>query len=318
MLAFETYIERAAACGMLDLASCDALRRETTLAGEERDERITSILERSLRGMECEVVGITGRHPRGWWGDGSIARVPHSTADDNEACAGAPLAPGTLPCYVELSRPGCPVDAEPDVALLTLKVTNLRLRRPVQQIPPRLRIEAHRNHDLDAPNVWELEVPLGVIEKATALFESGGLAARCAELMASNEWHARFQTPSGNFFAMWARGPLTQHGLAGVQGLAGDWISDLVWVSVDDSETYETFVSLFHELGVERHLQDKCDLSARLRVYSAFFVVRTECVAPYFHTDWSVDVGTNAFTLSKRVPLARSCAPQAVIRHLHV
>ena len=183
-------------------------------------------------------------------------------------------------------------------------MTNLRLRRPLERNPSaRLRTQVYRNYALDAPNVWELDVPLTAIEEAANLFKGGALAARCAELTASGEWHMRLQTSSGNFFAMRARGPLELRGIPGVQGLEGDWRSDLVWVSVDDSPTHERFAALFRKLDVERHLQDKCDHIECLRMYSAFFVVRTKCEAAYFHTDWNIDVHTNAFTMSEHSPI---------------
>ena len=89
--AFEAYVERALSCGVLDQGGINVLRQGiSTLAGDEREERIIAILQDGHRGVECEVIGITGRHPLGWFGDGSTARVPPN--DDNART----LAPGTL------------------------------------------------------------------------------------------------------------------------------------------------------------------------------------------------------------------------------
>ena len=39
------------------------------------------------------------------------------------------------------------------------------------------------------------------------------------------------------------------------------------------------------------------DVDVGVRMYSAFYVVRSRCSAPNLHTDWDDAVGTNAFTL---------------------
>ena len=273
-----------------------------------------TILSQGLCGHECEVIGITSRHPLGWWGDGSLARVLGPDAHEQDR-----VADGYLPCLVAMSSamqlPGAP----PNVALVGVKPVNLRLRlqlkaaesiAPIVECahehapePEAFESPVHRCEDLDAPNVWELPVSLAAIDEAAALFEEAELAARCAELMASSEWHTRLSTRAGNFFAMRARGPLQLEGVDGLQGLAGDWRSDLVWVSVDDRSTYERFTRIFEQLDLERRLTSFCDHVDRMRVYSAFFVVRTRCEGAYFHTDWNLDVGTNAFTMSECLSL---------------
>ena len=148
------------------------------------------------------------------------------------------------------------------------------------------RIKAQLNSQLNAPNVWELNVPLSAIDEAAALFKEGCLEARCAEFLAGNDWHMRLRTASGNFFAMRTNKP----------GSKGGWRSDLVWISVDDQATYTVFDGIFMKLGLEHHLASFCDCK-RLRLYSAFFVVRTTCHGAHFHTDWADQVGCNAFTL---------------------
>ena len=73
--------------------------------------------------------------------------------------------------------------------------------------------------------------------------------------------------------------------------------SDLAWISVDDKTAWDAFSDIFWSSGVADALADVIDLDAGVRLYSSFFVVRSHCSNPNYHTDWADSVGTNAFTL---------------------
>jgi hypothetical protein len=221
----------------------------------------------------------------------------------------------------------------PEVAVVSIRPENLRLRlsasrstaphtepsRPLEGltaadagVTPSLLSDAMREQgtwdsdvslwhqrQLDAPNAWELDVPVDVIDEASALFERAGLREHFCKLREGWEWRAALQTPEGRFFAMRAYGP---RGDASREphAPAGDdlpYQSDLTWISVDDAQAYGALCDIFAKLDVERQLAPLVEHTGKLRVYSAFFVVRTVCSSPTFHTDWKEVVGTNALTL---------------------
>ena len=62
------------------------------------------------------------------------------------------------------------------------------------------------------------------------------------------------------------------------------WNSDLLWVSVDDRAAFGKFEDLFRRMRLPEHFASVVPHSATLRLYSAFFVVRTCCDAPNWHT----------------------------------
>ena len=95
---------------------------------EERAARILAVLEAGLCGAEVMVVGVTGRHPRGWWGDGSIGIVLDTRAQ--EELVGARRTPGHLLVRVRLSRASSPdTTAAAETVVVAIKPVHLRLRR---------------------------------------------------------------------------------------------------------------------------------------------------------------------------------------------
>lgn len=88
---------------------------------------------------------------------------------------------------------------------------------------------------------------------------------------------------------------------------AGIWSSDIAWVSVDDEATYARFLDLFERSGVPKQVEPLVDHEQGLRMYSAYYVVRSRANGTNFHTDFVASVGTNAFTLM--APLADFAAP---------
>ena len=87
----------------------------------------------------------------------------------------------------------------------------------------------------------------------------------------------------------------------------GLWDSDIAWISVDDDQTYLRFEDMFRRSGVARQMESVIDHIDALRVYSAYFVVRSRGNGTNFHSDFVRDIGCNAFTLM--TPLADYCAP---------
>jgi len=99
---------------------------------------------------------------------------------------------------------------------------------------------------------------------------------------------AQLQTAHGNFFAM-------QPGGSSDPSKVG--LSDLTWISVDDLPTWDIFSSIFDDMGVARVVEPLVDCAEGVRLYSAFYVVRSFCLEPDLHVDWPDGAGTNAFTL---------------------
>ena len=57
------------------------------------------------------------------------------------------------------------------------------------------------------------------------------------------------------------------------------------------------FISIFDRLGLAQQFAPVVPHSERLRMFSALYVVRTECRTSSIHSDWAAAVGTSALTL---------------------
>jgi hypothetical protein len=145
---------------------------------------------------------------------------------------------------------------------------------------------------IDAPHVWQHPIPAPTLERARSIFEDvlmpqlveDGLISElekkpipCTEL----------DTAKGSYFVM-RGGSSTNEKLRDS--------SDLSWISVNDESTFEVFRGIFEETGVAEALAPLID-GDDVRLYSCFYVVRSRCASPNFHTDWPDAVGNNAFTL---------------------
>ena len=73
--AFDIYCERAQQSGSLSQSQLDTLAEHVARVDQMDDAEMRQILEEELCGAEVEVVGVTGRHLLGWWGDGTVGRV---------------------------------------------------------------------------------------------------------------------------------------------------------------------------------------------------------------------------------------------------
>ena len=285
---------------MLTRSAAEAIKLKA--AGSSEDATVQCILEEALEGTEVEVVGITGRHPLGWWGDGTVGRVVTGEIFVRRK-------PGFLPVQVPLTRASNEPGAIADVVVVGIRATHLRLRGPA--LPDALaqsdevetqavwdaEVGLWHNTQLDAPNVWEFSVPSAVVDEAAALFEQAGLRKHFADLREGDEWRAALQTPVGGFFAMRAYGRRGDVHCEGDAASTGNAPGDLMWISVDDMQSYTALRALFVKMDIERHVAKLVEHKGALRLFSAFFVVRTRCGSPTFHTDWKEVVGTNALTL---------------------
>jgi len=144
----------------------------------------------------------------------------------------------------------------------------------------------------DAPNVWQLQVPLSALARAHSIFEEALMPRLVDGLIADIDTQplpcAALDTKCGQFFAMRA-GSSTNHILRDS--------SDLAWISVNDEATFKTYANIFAEMGVAEAFAPLIDCEESVRLYSCFYVVRSRCGSPNLHTDWPSAVGTNAFTL---------------------
>lgn len=141
-------------------------------------------------------------------------------------------------------------------------------------VPTHLRpAEFYHSEEFDAPNVWEVDVPIDVIDEARATFEQSGLRSVFEQLRASNERHRRVEVHATDapacYFAVHA-GSLGQVGASSTA--PADRPSDLTWISVDDAATHARFDALFRRLRVEAAFTPVVDHARSLAVYSAFFV----------------------------------------------
>ena len=155
------------------------------------------------------------------------------------------------------------------------------------------------NAKLRAPNVWEVPIPFDVIEDAKVIFDGSGLREAFYRLRDSDDGHLRVAgagevgiAPRCTFFA-----------LRSINGGMGGSSSDITWASVDDQATYDIFARLFERLHLEQTFAGIVRLRGhKLRMYSAFYVVRSRCTQPHFHVDYENGVGVQALTLM--TPLA--------------
>ena len=135
--AFDAYCERAVQNSTLSPMECEIIRtgiekfsddERAQVVGVLEEAEMQRLMEEGLRGKEVQIVGATGRHPRGWWGDGSVGRVMDGDAFDQRT-------PGLLPVRLPLTRASAARGAIPDVAVVGIRAVNLRmlLRSPTSE-----------------------------------------------------------------------------------------------------------------------------------------------------------------------------------------
>jgi len=131
------------------------------------------------------------------------------------------------------------------------------------------------NHRLGACNVWDMDVGTDAIARAHDIFRSS-IQAPLAELTSTDAGRRRhaLRTSAGDFFVM--RPP--------------DWNSDICWVSCDDEATFATFEDIFHGMGIPQAFAPVVGHSEQIRMYSAFYVVRSKCSALKMHCDYLTEV----------------------------
>ena len=152
---------------------------------------------------------------------------------------------------------------------------------------------SHFNPSMCAHNVWEIDIDPAIIDDAADLLvpTSGSLQSSspvdayelCSQWLADDvkDTYDRIRTPAGCFFAQRVR----------------KWSSNLGWVSIDDATTYERFEALFHRMKLSERFASVVPHTNSLRLYSAFYVVRTRCDAASWHEDYLSSTGTDALTL---------------------
>ena len=144
----------------------------------------------------------------------------------------------------------------------------------------------HYNAELRAPNVWEVDLPMNIIDEAKSIFEAADLAKAFRHLHEADARHQQVSTPCGQFFVLRSLG-----------GMGGTTSSDITWISVDDRHTFNRFERLFERLELAEMFEPVVDSTDRLCLYSAFYVVRSHCESPFFHFDWPAELGVKALTL---------------------
>ena len=149
--------------------------------------------------------------------------------------------------------------------------------------------QGHYNPRLRAMNVWEVAVPPDVIDEARAIFEASRLSEAFDALKDGDERYLHVAAADGKrFFAQ--------------KSEKNEGSSDISYISADDPPTYATFENLFDKLNLEESFAHVIQPLRRLQMYTASFVVRSQCASPVFHSDWPTGLGGHAITLM--TPLA--------------
>ena len=145
---------------------------------------------------------------------------------------------------------------------------------------------------IDAPHLWQLPVPQSALSQVRNIFEDALMPLLVNGLIAQLEQKsvpcAELDTERGQFFIM-RGGSSTNEALRDS--------SDLSWISVNDEATFATYRQIFDDMGIANALGPLIDADHGVRLYSCFYVVRSRCSSPNYHTDWPDAVGNNAFTL---------------------
>lgn len=148
------------------------------------------------------------------------------------------------------------------------------------------------NHRLGALNVFEIDVDESIIDEAAEIFygsdadlqdgsrTDGIRGSPFHSISNMAEPYEDVSTPAGRFFAQRV-----------------SWHSNIAWVSVDDAQVFGRYERLFERLDLPARFAPVIPHASRLRLYSAFYVVRSWCEAHNFHTDYMRPVGTHAMTL---------------------
>ena len=170
-------------------------------------------------------------------------------------------------------------------------VSPLRLDAAVEEQPGRG--WQYYNRRMAAPNVWEVDVDLSLVNEAARMYAEAGLREAHVELAGRRGVPIRSYSGGGSSFAV-------------VQPKG--WSSDVNWFTVDDEATMERFTSIFTRLGLASLFAPVVGHNTQLAMYSAMFVVRSQCTSANVHTDWADSVGTSALTLI--TPLG-PCKPDA-------
>ena len=168
----------------------------------------------------------------------------------------------------------------------------------------------HYNQSLGAFNVWEVELPSQSLTEALCIFERCSLRHSFESLRSSAHRHQRIQSSDPGcperFFAVRAGGYASEdRGRAATDEQpdptlhqdSSAWASDVTWISVDDEATHAQFVSIFESCNLQKTFGPICGIDEKLRMYSASYVVRSQCAAPNYHFDYVDGVHARAFTL---------------------
>lgn len=83
----------------------------------------------------------------------------------------------------------------------------------------------------------------------------------------------------------------------GLYSVCPGWNGDLRWVSSSNFTGFAFFDKYFALLDVAAKTKELLGDCGELIMYSGFFVVRSQTSEPYYHEDYSSDVGLNAFTM---------------------
>ena len=127
----------------------------------------------------------------------------------------------------------------------------------------------HFNSRLAAPNVWEVDVDEAAVDEAARIFTEG---SPFASATAAGEPYETIESGVGPFF---------------LQRIS--WRSDACWISVDAWRAYAAFLRIFERMRLSERFSTLVS-PQEIRLYSAFYVVRSHCEAHNFHVDYKPEV----------------------------
>jgi hypothetical protein len=138
-------------------------------------------------------------------------------------------------------------------------------------------LDVEFNSCLQAHNVFEIDLDSELLDEARALYETQ------IKVHSHRVEHGGALDSAGGLSFFVVDPP--------------NWGSNIRWYSSNNRRTHDQLVRLFERLQVAEHFRHLVDFESELSVYCCFFVTRSQCRSPYYHSDYYRGSGSNAFTL---------------------
>ena len=149
-----------------------------------------------------------------------------------------------------------------------IKRFTLKRRIPISSYP-----EERFNEELEADNVIELDLDFSIVREAYEEVE---------DILSEGFFEGQKESEKSGIrlFSLYPK-----------------WNGDMHWISSANDTAFDFFDEYFNKLGIAEKTKELLGDCGELIMYSGFFVVRSHTSSPYYHLDYSSEVGLNAFTL---------------------